>query len=96
MLTRFTELTWFRNSAFKQHSMLSITTQDLYNRFYELKNEGVFKLLVKFLYKRVSEGHYKLEEVAYLLDYFVTNGLISESFRRNVEARLEVYQYLEN
>jgi hypothetical protein len=76
--------------------MLSITTQDLYNRFYELKNEGVFKLLVKFLYKRVSEGHYKFEEVAYLLDYFVTNGLISESFRRNVEARLEVYQYLEN
>ena len=38
ILSRFIEDNWFRQSQFKQHSMLSISTNELHNRFEELKN----------------------------------------------------------
>jgi hypothetical protein len=51
--------------------------------------------LVKFLYKKITEPQSKVEDdINQMLDLFIKNGIIPESFKKNVDARVLVYRNL--
>ena len=51
--------------------------------------------MVKTLYRKVGSKEYSAEKVEELLERLAIKGVIPESFRRNIEVRVEVYGMLE-
>jgi hypothetical protein len=111
LIAEFEESKWFKTAAFKQHCMITKTSQEIYEEFKDLKLKKAFKILIKFLYKRVerleeedvrlstkvnprTEALRYQEQVNAMIEQFIVDGLIPESFQRNVDARVRVYKEL--
>lgn len=91
VMSQFIERPWFQTAAFKQHSMITKSSQQLHSEFLELKRKGVFKIIVKLLFQKVHEGTFEENRINKMLDNFVAERLIPDSFKRNVDARRHVY-----
>lgn len=67
-----------------------------------MKRKGAFKILVQFLYHKISEigkidrakGDNFEWSMNTMLDKFIQEGLVPESFKKNVDARVLVYRTL--
>lgn len=82
---------WFKNAAFKQHSMLDLSSQVLQQRFLELRNKKAYQILVQYLYRQIESGKSDITEegIDKMLESFIDEYcLVPESFKRNDDARL--------
>lgn len=68
----------------------------MHEEFKELKRKGAFKILIKILYHRIAELGPEAEAAINknLEEQLIKHGVIPESFKRNVDARVLVYRQL--
>lgn len=59
------------------------------------KRIGVFHLLIKYFYSKISNGTYTSNNIDRVLFNFKRAGLIPESFQQNILARREIYKKIQ-